>query len=341
MFVSPNRTSVVVSLLALAALPFAPAAAKDYGVGSPASEAEVEAWDIDIRPDGKGLPAGSGTPAEGEEIYVEKCASCHGDFAEGAGRYPPLMGGFDTLTTEDPIKTIGSYWPYASTVWDYIHRAMPFGNAQSLTADETYAITAYLLQMNQVIEYGQEVNQDNLASFEMPNADGFHRKDRPEFPKTEPCMNDCRDEVEVIGRASDLGVTPKEETSSAGDQEASTQDAGANGSSESGTQQIAGDPEAGKSAFQQCQACHTLKEGGGHRVGPNLHGVFGREAGTADGFGRYSPAMKEAELVWNADTLGKYLAAPQEFMPGTQMPFAGVKDEETLRDLLAYLKEAS
>jgi len=341
MFASPNRTGVVLALLALAALPFAPAAAKDYGLGSPAGEAEVEAWDIDIRPDGQGLPTGSGTPGEGEDVYVEKCASCHGDFAEGAGRYPPLMGGFDTLKTENPIKTIGSYWPYASTVWDYVHRAMPFGNAQSLTDDETYALTAYLLHLNQVIDYDQEVNQDNLASFEMPNADGFHRKQRPEFPKTEPCMNDCKDQVEIAGRASDVGVTPKEETSTPGDQDASADLDGDDGASEAGTRQLAGDPQAGRTVFQQCQACHTLDQGGAHRVGPNLHGVFGREAGTADGFGRYSPAMQDADVVWNADTLSKYLRAPQEFMPGTQMPFAGVKDEEKLRDLLAYLKDAS
>ena len=343
MFVSPDRIRLAVSVLALAALPFGAAAAKDYGLGTPASEAEIAAWDIEVRPDGKGLPPGSGTPAEGERIYIDQCASCHGDFAEGAGRYPPLMGGFGTLTTEDPVKTIGSYWPYASTVWDYVHRAMPFGNAQSLSDDETYALTAYLLHLNQVIDYDQELNRDNLASFTMPNADGFHRKERPEFPKSEPCMRDCKAEVKIIGRASDLGVTPEPGTdggaaSDAGAQEASAE---AGGGEAAAAAQLAGDPEAGESVYRQCQACHTLEEGGAHRVGPNLHGVFGRTAGTAEGFDTYSPAMQEADLVWDAETLSKYLANPQEFMPGTRMPFAGIKDEDDLQDLIAYLKQAT
>ncbi len=181
---------------------------KTYGLGTPATPEQIAAWDIDIRPDGAGLPPGSGSAADGEELYANQCAFCHGDFGEGIGRYPVLMGGFESLTQDRPEKTVGSYWPYASTVWDYIYRAMPFGNAQSLSVDETYALTAYVLWLNDIVEYEQVLDQDNLAEVEMPNADGFFLMSEPEFPPHEPCMTDCRDSVEILGKARILDVTP-------------------------------------------------------------------------------------------------------------------------------------
>ena len=105
-----------------------------------------------MRPDGQGLPNGKGTVAQGETIYLEKCAACHGDFGEGKDRWPVLSGGHGTLKADRPDKTIGSFWPYPSTLFDYIRRAMPFGDAQSLNADETYALTAYLLHLNEIIK---------------------------------------------------------------------------------------------------------------------------------------------------------------------------------------------
>lgn len=326
------------ALLALSVtVPVTDAQARDYGLGRTLSEAEVAAWDIDIRPDGTGLPKGSGTPEEGEAVYVEKCATCHGDFAEGAGRYPALMGGEGTLDTEEPIKTIGSYWPFASTVWDYVHRTMPFGNAQSLTDDETYALTAYLLHANRIIPYDHTLNQDNLADVTMPNEGGFHRKERPEFADLEACMEDCKDSVEIIGRASDIGVTPEEESATPGGDIQAAEDSG-----EVGQQtQLAGDPQAGEQVFRQCSGCHTVEEGGAHRMGPNLHGVVGREAGTAQGFSGYSSAMEESGVVWDAQALEEYLSNPSEFMPETNMPFGGIQDEQALQDLIAYLKQNS
>lgn len=183
---------------------------KLFGLGTPATPEEIAAWDIDIRPDGQGLPAGSGTAEAGETVYAEQCAFCHGDFGEGIGRYPVLMGGFDSLTAERPEKTVGSYWPYASTVWDYIYRAMPFGNAQSLSVDDTYSVTAYVLYLNEIVEYDQVVDQSNLAAIEMPNAGGFFLMEGPEFAPHEPCMQNCRDSVEVIGKARILDVTPED-----------------------------------------------------------------------------------------------------------------------------------
>jgi len=114
-------------------------------LGRLALDEEIAAWDIDVRPDGVGLPQGAGNAVDGGVLYDANCASCHGDFGEGTGRWPILAGGFDSLQEERPEKTIGSYWPYLSTVYDYIRRAMPFGNARSLSDDDVYAITAYIL----------------------------------------------------------------------------------------------------------------------------------------------------------------------------------------------------
>ena len=130
----------------------APVAEAVYGLGREALTEEVAAWDVDILPDGRGLPIGSGDVWTGEELFVDQCAACHGDFAEGSGNWPVLAGGFGTLADEDPVKTIGSYWPYLSTSWDYINRSMPFGNAGTLSADDTYAIVAYILYSNDMVD---------------------------------------------------------------------------------------------------------------------------------------------------------------------------------------------
>jgi len=123
--------------IALVAAMFAtPAAAEAIKLGRPALPEEVAAWDIDVAPRDVGLPEGSGDVATGEELFVEKCAYCHGDFGEGVDRWPVLAGGQGSLTEPRPVKTIGSYWPYLSTVWDYVHRAMPFPEPQSLSVDE-------------------------------------------------------------------------------------------------------------------------------------------------------------------------------------------------------------
>jgi len=118
-----------------------------YGYGQDATAEQIAGWDIDIRPDGMGLPPGGATPEDGEMLYEDKCASCHGSFGEGVGRYPVLSGGEGTLTEARPEKTVGSFWPYASTLWDYIHRAMPFTAPESLTDEEVYATTAYVLYL--------------------------------------------------------------------------------------------------------------------------------------------------------------------------------------------------
>jgi cytochrome c5 len=190
--------------------------AKKFGLGREAHPEEIKAWDIDVRPDGQGLPKGQGKVSDGETIYAEQCASCHGDFGEGIDRWPVLVGGKGTLATHDPVKTIGSYWPYASTVYDYIRRAMPFGNAQSLSPDDLYALTAYVLYMNEVIKDEDFVLSDkNFASVRMPNEKNFTDDARPDTPLVkdrDPCMKNCKKDVKITGRARILDVTPETAT---------------------------------------------------------------------------------------------------------------------------------
>ena len=181
--------------------------AENYQIGTAATAVEIGGWDIDIRPDGKGLPTGSGNALNGEETYETFCASCHGVFGEGQGRWPALAGGEGTLADDRPVKTVGSYWPYASTLFDYIRRAMPFTAPMSLNNQQVYDITAYVLYMNDVIEEDFELSQDNLAQVEMPNQDGFYEDNRPDVSNPR-CMENCADADGLMMASSLAGVTP-------------------------------------------------------------------------------------------------------------------------------------
>ena len=180
-----------------------------HGLGRPATTAEIALWSIAVRPDGQGLPAGEGSVGEGETLYLQQCAACHGEFGEGAGRFPALMGGQGTLRDHDPVKTVGSYWPYATTLWDYVFRSMPFGNAQSLSAGETYAIVAYVLNLNDVVAADFIADAQSLPKLRMPNADGFHEPAEPDLKSAEPCMRDCAVPTAIVGRARMIDVTPE------------------------------------------------------------------------------------------------------------------------------------
>ena len=190
---------------------------RKYNIGKIATKIEIAGWDIDVRPDGVGAPKGSGNAIDGEEIYANRCASCHGDFGEGVDRWPALVGGDGTLASHDPEKTTGSYWPYASTIFDYVYRSMPFGEAQTLTHDETYKIVAYLLNMNEIIDENFVLSEKNIGKIKMPNASGFSLPDpRPDVTKYkdgQPCMKNCNVPVKIIGKARDIDVTPDDEKS--------------------------------------------------------------------------------------------------------------------------------
>jgi S-disulfanyl-L-cysteine oxidoreductase SoxD len=193
--------------------PTAQPATKKAGLGREAHPDEVKAWDIAVRPDGKGLPPGKGSVKQGEELYQAQCAACHGEFGESAGRWPMVAGGQGSLKNEGPEKTIGSFWPYASTTFDYIKRAMPYGNARSLTDDELYAVTAYVLFLNDVVKEDFELTRENFPAVQLPNAKGFYDDDREttekHFWRKEPCMANCKPgQAKVTGRARMIDVTP-------------------------------------------------------------------------------------------------------------------------------------
>jgi mono/diheme cytochrome c family protein len=133
---------------------------------------EIAAWDMSIPPDGSGLPAGGGTAVEGAAVYNANCASCHGANGTG-GPADPLVGGIGTLASKKPVKSVGSYWPYATTLFDYIRRAMPFNAPWSLSNDEVYAVSAYLLSLNGIIDQKARMDAKTLPQVKMPNRDGF------------------------------------------------------------------------------------------------------------------------------------------------------------------------
>ncbi len=149
----------------------------DYkNVGRTPTKEEIQAWDISAGPDGKGLPAGQGTAKEGAAIFAAKCAVCHGPNAEGAPIGPRLTGtkaDLDSLTTFRPVRTVGSYWPFATSVWDYINRGMPRNQGNTLSANEVYSLTAFILAKSGIIQEGDVMNEKTLPKVQMPNRNGF------------------------------------------------------------------------------------------------------------------------------------------------------------------------
>lgn len=160
--------------------------------GQPIAEEAVAAWNIDVRgPDGSGLPPGGGTALAGKPIYEAKCAMCHGAEAAGGAMFGTMVGGIGSFTTDKRVLTPGSMYPYAPALFDYIRRAMPMSQPQSLTADETYALTAYLLHLNGLVPANELMDARALTALRMPNRDGFIVDSRPDT-KAERCMTNCR-----------------------------------------------------------------------------------------------------------------------------------------------------
>lgn len=356
------------NLLAATAIILAlPASAQTLGLGRAALPEEIAAWDVSVEPDGTGLPVGSGDVFTGEDLWVENCAMCHGDFGEGAGAYPVIAGGEGTLTNRRPVKTVGSYWPYLSTVFDYVHRSMPFGNAQILTPDDTYAIVAYILYSNGIVEDDFTLSNENFTEVEMPNADGFYADDREEaeFPQftAEACMSDCGPAVHITRRATDLQSTPEGAVTvfapdrpngvadnaaaperGEGAAPAATEAPAAEPAAEPVQEAAAGpDPalvEQGEGLWRQCRSCHTVGDNARNGTGPMLNGVVGRHAASVEGF-RYSNPMQQARdngLVWTPEELDAFLADPRGYMNGTRMSFRGLRDAGDRAAIIAYLQ---
>jgi cytochrome c len=167
------------SWMFLAAAAALAAQSPKYGVGQPATPEQIRELGSAIAPDGTGLPEGSGTVAAGREVFAARCARCHGEKAEG-NIGPVLVGGQGTLRTPRPLKTVGSFWPYATTVWDYINRAMPFDQPGSLKPAEVYAAVAYILNLNGIIASDAVMDAKTLPKVKMPNRDGFVADPRPD-----------------------------------------------------------------------------------------------------------------------------------------------------------------
>ncbi|WP_425112957.1 c-type cytochrome [Bradyrhizobium sp.] len=166
-------------LIALVAATASAQAQSKFGIGRAATPDEIAGWNIDIGRDGGGLPPGSGTVRHGHEIFVQQCAACHGDKAEG-GIGDRLVGGQGTLATAKPVRTVGSYWPYAPTLFDYIRRAMPQNAPQSLSNDDVYAVSAYILSLNGIVPADATLDAKSLAAVRMPNRNGFGGDPRPD-----------------------------------------------------------------------------------------------------------------------------------------------------------------
>ena len=179
----PSRKVWLASLVAIV---FAGASAtraeSPYGIGRSATPEEIAGWNIDVGRDGSNLPPGSGTAGQGRDIYLQKCASCHGADGEGAVG-DRLVGGQGTLATAKPVRTVGSYWPYAPTLFDYIRRAMPQNAPQSLSNEEVYAVSAYVLSLNGLLPADATLVAKTLAGIKMPNRGMFVEDPRPDVHK--------------------------------------------------------------------------------------------------------------------------------------------------------------
>ena len=183
-----------------------------FSYGTPATPTEIAGWDIDARgTDGFGLPPGKGDVDHGAEVFIQQCSPCHGTFGEGEGRYPKLIGGEGTFTGDRPEPTVGSYWPYAPTLFDYVNRAMPFSAPHTLSADEVYAVTAYILNFNNLVPSDFVADRDSLPKVKMPNRDNFIWKDpRPDTANT-ACMKNCADpaSVKIVSTSEGKDLTPR------------------------------------------------------------------------------------------------------------------------------------
>ena len=320
-----------------------------FGLGRGATKREVAAWDGDISPDGTGLPMGSGDAINGEEVFAEHCAICHGDFAEGVDNWPELAGGLDTLADEDPVKTVGSYWPYLSTTWDYVKRSMPFGYAQSLSDDDVYAIVAYILYSNDIVDEDFILSNETFLDVEMPNKNGFIVDNRltseSHFWNKKVCMSDCKSDVKITMRAAVLDVTPEDEKNegSADSAAATTISNQVEEKSEALVEMAnldSGLVEAGEKAFKKCKSCHQIGDGAKNKTGPHLNAIFGRKIGGIQGF-KYSKifkSMRDDGRVWDEESMTEFLASPKQYAKGTKMSFAGFKKEKDILSTIEYLK---
>ena len=213
MFSSPKPRLLICGALMIAAAGLARAAEPGhFGYGERPTPEQISGWDIDVRgEDGAGLPAGKGTVDRGSEVFADQCAACHGTFGEGEGRFPKLVGGVGTLKDDRPEPTVGSYWPFAPTLWDYINRAMPMPAPHTLSADDVYALTAYILNLNDLVPNEFVADRDSLPKVKMRNRDNFIWTDPRPDTMAKACMNGCvkPEDVKITSTAEGKDLTPR------------------------------------------------------------------------------------------------------------------------------------
>jgi mono/diheme cytochrome c family protein len=186
----PMRELRIVAFAVFAFTSAIPAQAQSpYGIGRAATPAEIAGWNIDVDRDGNNLPPGSGTVSHGHEVFDQQCAACHGARGEG-GIGDQLVGGQGTLATPKPVRTVGSYWPYAPTLFDYIRRAMPQNAPQSLSNEDVYAVSAYILNLNGLLSADATLDSNILRTIKMPNRKMFVDDPRPDV-KNPACTTGC------------------------------------------------------------------------------------------------------------------------------------------------------
>jgi cytochrome c551/c552 len=274
----------------------ADSAAARAALGRTATPAEVAAWDIDVRPDFQGLPKGSGTVAQGQKVWDGKCASCHGDFGESNEVFSPIVGGTTAddvrrgrvaaMTGNQPYRTTLMKVSTVSTLWDYIRRAMPWNAPKSLSTDEVYAVTAYLLNLGEIVPAGLTLSDVNMAEVQgkMPNRDGMTKnhgmwpgRGRPDTRNT-ACMKDCTDKVTIASSMPDYARDAHGDLSQQQRGFGPTRGVAASGAKESGASVALATPPAGArlTGQYQCMACHAVDR---KLVGPSFADIAGKYRG--------------------------------------------------------------
>ena len=295
-----SSSSLLVMFVSIA-LAAAAEAAPRYGFGRVPTPQEIAGWDIDVRPDGRGLPPGRGTVAQGQVLYDAKCASCHGTFGESTD-YMAIAGGVGTLASDQPIRTTGSKLNHATTLFDYLRRAMPFNAPQSLTDDETYALTAYVLHLNDIVPADAALDRVSILAVRMPNRDGFTtdhglmaRTGKPDTANV-ACMRDCGPAPQVASRI------PEHARGDHGDLAAQTRSLAADAKVAR-----ASAPRSPAELAKQaaCMACHAVSA---KLVGPSFRDVAAKYAG--DG----AAARKLAASI-RAGSVGTWGVVPMPAQP--------------------------
>jgi S-disulfanyl-L-cysteine oxidoreductase SoxD len=268
-----------------------------FGFGKPATADQIRPWDIDVRPDGRGLPPGRGTVAEGQVLYDAQCASCHGTFGE-SNDYMVIAGGVGSLGSDTPIRTTGSKLNHATTLFDYIRRAMPFNAPQSLTDDQVYALTAYVLNLNDILPADASLDAKSILAVRMPNRDGFTtnhgfmtRDGKPDTSNV-ACMRDC---VAVVRLSSEMPDHARDAHGNLAEQARSIGTGGVAVAAATPAKAIAGADLAKQSA---CTACHGTAN---RIVGPSFREIAAKYAGDAGAAARLAAKVREGGVgAWGS-----------------------------------------